>query len=78
MSLKCECCNNDDPKFYGPMINHSLWREVSDFHHQYLCSCCVEKRLERKLEKEDLLPCPLSDIWWIEHRDPNHKFGTLE
>lgn len=38
------------------MLKDDLWKEVSDKHEDSYCDCCIEKRLDRKIEFEDLKP----------------------
>lgn len=67
MLINCDDCGETHAKYYGPMLHDNLWSKVSDNFRQLLCSQCVEKRLGRKIEFEDMKLCPLSLDWWREH-----------
>jgi hypothetical protein len=66
----CRCngcgksCIDDSRDYY--MVKHSLWEKIAIKKKGMLCMDCFEKRLGRRLEKEDILICPVSveDNWY--------------
>ena len=59
----CGSCGKDcsiHPQDYY-MLRHELWFKINDSWKGMLCMDCVEKRLGRKLQEEDILVCPLTE-----------------
>jgi len=57
LALLCDDCNTEifaDTNMV--MLNDELWKEVSDEHEDSYCDDCIEKRMGRKIEFEDLKP----------------------
>lgn len=68
MARKCEDCGLVYSCFDGHMVmlKDSLWNKVSKGRPKIcLCDTCIEKRLGRKLEEEDLKPKVVVNHWYI-------------
>lgn len=67
MSAECKDCgmiyNGFD--FYMVMLHTSLWEEISNGDVEiYLYDKCIEKRLGRRIAKENLIPnLPVNDLY---------------
>ena len=62
MSFKCLDCNintNKIGEYY--MINFKLWNKINPKDDGMICVGCVEKRLGRKLKRNDFTICPLNE-----------------
>jgi hypothetical protein len=54
------------------MIKDELWKKIADKKEDALCDCCMEKRLGRKMTKDDfkassdgmpMIPCNAMWLW---------------
>lgn len=58
----CKCCGKscwDDEKDYY-MLKDEVWKKIFKRKRGMLCMDCVEEKLGRKLQKEDIAICPLT------------------
>lgn len=67
MSAKCIDCGMSYDGFdsHMVMLHNYLWEEVSAGDVRIcLCDKCIEKRLGRRIAKEDLIPnLPVNDLY---------------
>lgn len=57
----CPCgknCLEGEHDYY--MLNHDIWIQINGKKDGMLCMNCVEEKLGRKLEANDILPCYLT------------------
>jgi len=55
---ECHDCESEDFQYYS--VKNELWEQYG-FGLGLLCLPCFEKRLGRKLTKDDFIDCPLND-----------------
>jgi len=64
MSWLCRDCNintNVIGEYY--MIQNDLWIQVcGEDYHRMFCIGCVEKKIKRKLTKNDFTKCRINDV----------------
>jgi hypothetical protein len=66
MPWTCQECKKDiwvDDNM--AMLKEELWLSIAN-KEDVLCDSCIEKRLGRKLKKEDLKPDVLCNIWYMQ------------
>ena len=62
--VKCDSCGKEYVYESSPMIRDELWESISNegfddkgvWHGQLFCLDCIEKKLGRKLTKDDISP----------------------
>lgn len=63
--MRCHDCGKDTSEDFKDyfMVKHELWKQWG-VGRKLLCMDCFEKRLGRKLTKDDLLPDCLINYSW--------------
>lgn len=56
----CEVNTGEIHEYY--MLLDDLWMQIRDKYHGMLCIGCVEKKLGRKLNKQDFVDVPINNI----------------
>jgi hypothetical protein len=61
---------------WAPMLKMHIWQTICNDRNDIICIDCTEKKLKRKIEREDLLPCEWNNLMnWPGRED---LFSTQE
>jgi len=53
-------CHDCSLAGWGPMVQESLWQQITSDEEILLCPGCIEKRLGRPLTPDDLTDCVMN------------------
>lgn len=71
--MNCSVCNKKCTNIDSPMLKHRVFTQI--IHHYgyksrygvYICNNCMEKGLGRKISLKDILICPWSVKYIVDH-----------
>ena len=76
----CQCCSKDtweEEKDYYMLKDH-IWKKIASDPDGMMCMDCVEEKLGHKLTADDILICPLTELFNSYTREILYKAKVIQ